>query len=77
MDISKEKQWIKEEIDKTDDDVLLRAVRSLIDLAKEKQDQLEPLTVDDLISRAKAAEEAIADGRVTDIDSFEKDSLQW
>jgi hypothetical protein len=77
MKLSEEKQWIKDEIDKIDDESLLSALRNIIDFARKKDTTLAPLTMEDLKRRALESEEDIKNGRVIDFESLKKDSKEW
>jgi hypothetical protein len=77
MNLLKEKQWIKEEIDNVNDELIIVAVKNNIDFAKKKVNTLTPLTVEDLIRRAKESELDIKENRVVDLEELEKDSQDW
>ena len=59
MNLLTEKQWIKEEIDNVNDELIIVAVKNSSNFAKKKANTLTPLTVEDLMRRAKESELAI------------------
>jgi hypothetical protein len=77
MNLSQEKQWIKDEIDKIEDESLLSALRNILDFARKKENPLGPLTAEDLRRRALESEEDIKNGRVMDLDTLKKESQEW
>ena len=75
MNLVLEKQKIKQEIDKLNDEGVLMSIKKLLGIAKEKNPG--PLTKEDLIARALESEKAISDKRLTSIDELEQEMKNW
>ena len=71
MNLVLEKQKIKQEIDKLNDESIIMSIKKLLGLAKQKH--LTPLTQQDLITRALESEKAITEKRFISIDELEKE----
>ncbi len=75
MNLVLEKQKIKQEIDKLNDESILMSIKKLLGIAAEKN--LSPLTKEDLIARALESEKAISEKRFTSLDELEKEMKNW
>ncbi|HLP18646.1 MAG TPA: hypothetical protein VK174_00015 [Chitinophagales bacterium] len=74
MNITVERNRIKEEIDNISDETVLNAIKKLLGLTSEA---LPRLTEQDLIKRALESEKAISEGRVITIDDLEREMKNW
>jgi hypothetical protein len=75
MNITLEKQRIKDELDNINDETILNAIKKIIGLANEVS--LPKLTQQDLVSRALESEKAIAENRVITIEELEEEMKNW
>ena len=79
MNITKEIDRIKKELEELNDEALVEAIKKLLKFAKTKPPGklYNPITEEDYIKRAMVAEEDIKYNRLTDIDDLEKESENW
>ncbi|MCW3127477.1 MAG: hypothetical protein JWO03_3135 [Bacteroidetes bacterium] len=75
MDISLEKQRIKQELDLISDEGIILTIKKILGLVKDKQ--LSPLTREDIIARALNSEEAIAKGKFVSLEELETKMKNW
>ena len=74
MDIVKEKNWIKKEVDTIDDEQIILTLKKLIDYAHAKQEHLRPFSVKELKERALQSELDIQNGNVISLEDLLKTS---
>ena len=77
MDLVKEKELIKQEIDGIDDEQIIVTFKKLIDYARAKQEHLRPLTIEELKERALQSELDIQKGNVVSLEDLMKESAKW
>ena len=75
MDISLEKQKIKQELDKINDESIILTIKKLLGLTTQKP--VAPLTQEQLISRALESEKAIANKQYISLEELEKEMKNW
>ena len=75
MDISLEKQKIKQELDKVNDESIILTIKKLLGLTTNRA--LTPLTQEQLIARALDSEKAIANKQYITLDDLEKEMQNW
>lgn len=77
MDITKEKKYIKQEIDNIKNEVYVSAIKRIIDISKREDEYFKPMTVQELIDRAIESEKAISEGRVIELDVLKEQVKHW
>ena len=79
MNIHTEKERIKDELDGINDARLIKAIRELLNYAKESSEErlLKPFTKQQLVKRALASEKDIAAGRTTTLKQLRKEVKNW
>lgn len=75
MNLTLEKQLLKEKIDAINDKGVIEAIKKLIGFAS--QSRFKKLTHEELISRALESEKAIAENKVTSLEDLEKEMQNW
>ena len=79
MNIVAEKNIIKQELDKVQDEHLIKAIREMLRYAHAAQEEaiLKPFTKSQLIKRAKQSEKDIKEGKVTTLAKLKKEIKSW
>ena len=79
MNIIAEKNIIKQELDKVQDEHLIKAIREMLlySHAAKEEAILKPFTKTQLIKRAKQSEKDIKEGRVTTLAKLKKEIKNW
>ena len=77
MNLTLEKNKIKNEIDKIDDFTLLTTIEDVINFNFAKNYSLEPLTKDDIINRALESEEAIRNNNCISYEDLNEEIKNW
>ena len=79
MNLHAEKERIKDELDNINDAHLIKAIRELLNYAKESTEErlLKPFTKQQLVKRALALEKDIAAGRTTTLKQLRKEVKNW
>lgn len=75
MNLVKERDWIKQQIDSIEDEKILTAVKDLLSYAHLRQEHLKPMSVEELKERALVSERAIAAGDVISLEDLKKEML--
>lgn len=75
MNITLERQKIKEELDSINDETILNAIKKILGLASDTS--LTKLTQQDLVNRAIESEKAIAEKRFVTIEQLEEEMKNW
>ncbi|MFA5833787.1 MAG: hypothetical protein WDA22_09960 [Bacteroidota bacterium] len=77
MDLVKEKELIKQQIDLMEDEKVLTAVKNMLSLSRLHHENLKPISIEELKERAIASEAAIKNGNVISLESLKKEILMW
>ena len=79
MNIVAEKNIIKQELDKVQDEHLIKAIREMLRYAHSAKTEsvLKPFTEDQIIERAMKSEADIKAGRVTSLSKLKKEVKNW
>lgn len=77
MDITKEKKYIKEEIDNSNDEALIDTLKDIINVSKNFDKLFKPMTKEELIKRALQSEEDIKNGNIISLEDLKKEIQTW
>jgi hypothetical protein len=77
MNLIKEKELIKQQIDSMEDEKVLTVVKNMLNLVRLHQEHLKPMSIEELKERALASEDAIANGDVITLENLKKEILTW
>jgi hypothetical protein len=79
MNIVLEKERIKNAIDDTNDERLLKAIKEMLGYAKASKEErfLKPFTKQQIIKRALSSEKDIQAGRTTSLKKLRKEITKW
>ena len=75
MNITLEKQRIKDEVDNINDETVLNAIKKILGLAKDSS--LPKLSQQDLVNRALESEKAIAEKKFVTIEELKEEMKNW
>jgi ribosomal protein S10 len=75
MNITIERQRIKEQLDNVSDENILNAIKKILGIQGNKY--LPKLTKEDMINRAVESEKAIAEERFSTIEQLEEEMKNW
>lgn len=79
MKLQEEKKWIIAEVDKSNDEDLLQAVRNLLNFARKKNvdDFFKPMTLDEFHGRIEESRSDIENGRIIEHSQVKKIIKSW
>ena len=77
MNLVKEKEMIKQQIDSMEDEKVLTVVKNMLNLVQLHQEHLKPMSIEELKERALASEDVIANGDVITLENLKKEILTW
>ncbi|MEO5572419.1 MAG: hypothetical protein ABIT08_08995 [Bacteroidia bacterium] len=75
MNIAIEKQKIKEQIDRINDESIIMSIKKFLGIVKEQNHH--SLTKEELVERALESEKAISEMKFVSIDDLEKEMKNW
>jgi hypothetical protein len=75
MNLTLEKQRIKQELDQINDESIILTIKKILGLVKVKE--LQPLTEEDIIARVMESEKCIAKGEFITLEELEKEMENW
>jgi len=79
MNLRAEKSLLKKELDKIEDEQLIKTIKELLKYANQSNEKriLKPFTEKQLIKRAKTSEKNIKSGSYTSVESLRKQVSNW